>query len=52
MSQCTSELMERPKQCFAIPLDRWLRGDLREWAETLLCSEQIIATGVFDPRMI
>ena len=46
------ELLERPKQGFAIPLDRWLRGDLREWAEGLLCPEQIIATGVFDPGKI
>jgi asparagine synthase (glutamine-hydrolysing) len=46
------ELLERPKQGFAIPLDRWLRGDLREWAESLLCPEQIVTTGVFDPRKI
>jgi asparagine synthase (glutamine-hydrolysing) len=46
------ELLERPKQGFAIPLDRWLRGELREWAESLLCSEQIAATGVFAPRKI
>ena len=45
-------LQERPKQGFAIPLDRWLRGELREWAESLLCSEQIVATGVFDPRQV
>ena len=31
-----SELFERPKQGFAIPLDRWLRGGLRGWAEALL----------------
>jgi asparagine synthase (glutamine-hydrolysing) len=46
------DLLERPKQGFAIPLDRWLRGELREWAESLLCSEQIAATGVFAPRNI
>ena len=46
------KLQDRPKQGFAIPLDRWLRGELREWAESLLCSEQIIATGVFDPRKV
>ena len=46
------KLQERPKQGFAIPLDRWLRGELREWAESLLSSEQIRATGVFDARQI
>ncbi len=46
------ELQDRPKQGFAIPLDRWLRGDLREWAESLLCSTQISATGVFDQRQV
>ena len=43
-------LIERPKQGFAIPLDRWLRGNLQGWAESLLCPDQIAATGVFDPQ--
>jgi len=37
-------LLERPKQGFAIPIDRWLRGDLRDWAENLLSSKQIAET--------
>lgn len=29
-------ITERPKRGFAVPLDRWLRGSLRPWAEELL----------------
>jgi asparagine synthase (glutamine-hydrolysing) len=36
------DLIERPKQGFAIPLDRWLRGELRTWAEAILSDHTLI----------
>ena len=36
------DLIERPKQGFAIPLDRWLRGELRVWAEAILSDDALI----------
>jgi asparagine synthase (glutamine-hydrolysing) len=36
------DLMERPKQGFAIPLDYWLRGELRAWAEALLSDDALL----------
>ena len=31
-----SNLFERPKQGFGIPLNAWIRGDLRDWAQGLI----------------
>jgi len=42
-------LTERPKAGFATPLDSWLRGPLREWAESLLDERRLREEGFFDP---
>ncbi|MGN6495790.1 MAG: asparagine synthase (glutamine-hydrolyzing) [Tsuneonella sp.] len=45
-------LVERPKQGFSVPIEAWLKGPLREWAESLLDERSLRDEGHFNPLVV
>ena len=47
-----ASLVDRPKMGFAAPIGSWLKGPLREWAETLLAEDRLRREGYLRPATV
>jgi asparagine synthase (glutamine-hydrolysing) len=45
-------LVERPKKGFSVPIDEWLRGPLKDWADGLLDEARLTREGFFHASQV
>lgn len=45
-------LVDRPKMGFSVPVEEWLRGPLRDWAEELIAPSRLRAEGILEPDLV
>lgn len=45
-------LVDRPKMGFAVPLDEWLKNELRDWAEDLLSQGSLTGFSILDSAAV
>jgi asparagine synthase (glutamine-hydrolysing) len=51
-SYVPDHLIDRPKKGFGVPLGTWLRGQLRDWAESLLSEKELGRHGLLNVDVV
>ncbi len=51
-ARAPAALFDRPKAGFAVPVGQWIKGPLRDWAESLLDPRRLAPEGWFDPAIV
>ena len=45
-------LVDRPKQGFGLPVNKWLRNELKDWAMDLLCVDNLPDDGLINGKLV